>query len=181
MVKITELSHELLAKTKNAKIAIDMTCGNGQDTVFLAKISEKVYAFDIQEVAINNTKKLLDDNKIDNVIVKKESHDLFDIFINTPFDIAIYNLGYLPGGDKKIKTEAITVVKSLEKAIYLLAENGRIIIVIYLHDKLESESIEAFVSSLGSEFDVMKYKILNKKKSPYIIEIHRVKKQEIMS
>jgi len=175
LVKITELSHELLAKTKNARIAIDMTCGNGQDTIFLAEISKEVYAFDIQEIAINNTKRLLKENKIDNVIVKKESHELFDIYVNTPFDIAIYNLGFLPGGDKKIKTEALTVIKSLEKAVSLLANDGRIIIVIYLHDKLESESIEGFVSNLNSEFDVMKYKILNKKKSPYIIEIHRVK------
>lgn len=160
-----------MRKVDRPRIAIDMTCGNGHDTLFLASIAKKVFAFDIQEQAINNTKKMLVKERLTNVTLCKESHDLFDIFVNQPFDLAVYNLGYLPGGDKAIKTEAKTVLLSLEKAVPLLASGGKILIVIYLHDHLESDAIEAFVTKLDCGYDVLKHQILNKLKSPYIIEI----------
>ena len=37
-------------------IAVDMTTGNGNDTYFLCKLAKKVYGFDIQKEAIENTK-----------------------------------------------------------------------------------------------------------------------------
>ena len=163
-----------MQKVDHPEIAIDMTCGNGHDTIFLASIAKKVFAFDIQDQAINNTKKLLDEKHLTNVTLCKESHDLFDIFVNQSYDLAIYNLGYLPGGDKTIKTDAQTVLRSLEKAVPLLASGGKIVIVIYLHDHLESDAITAFVTNLNSDFDVLKHQILNKSNSPYIIEINRI-------
>ena len=39
-------------------IVVDMTVGNGNDTLFLSGISKMVYGFDIQDEAINNTKRL---------------------------------------------------------------------------------------------------------------------------
>lgn len=41
-------------------IVVDMTIGNGHDTLFLAGISKKVFGFDIQSIAVENTIKLLD-------------------------------------------------------------------------------------------------------------------------
>lgn len=47
------LSHDFLAEVIDKEaITLDATMGNGNDTVFLAKSSKKVYAFDIQEEAI---------------------------------------------------------------------------------------------------------------------------------
>ena len=40
--------------TKNDYV-VDMTIGNGNDTLFLANISKKVFGFDIQDIAIKNT------------------------------------------------------------------------------------------------------------------------------
>ena len=174
MINISELSHKLLAKVSSPNIAIDMTCGNGLDTLFLATIAKQVYAFDIQDQAIRNTKQRLEEHHISNVTICKESHDLFDIYVNQPFDIAIYNLGYLPGGDKQIKTKAHTVLHSLQKAVTLLKERGKIVLVIYSHNQEESDVIEAFVSTLNHDFDVMKHHILNKVNSPYIIEITHI-------
>ncbi len=173
MISIVELSHKILDEFKEPNIAIDMTCGNGHDTLFLAKKAKKVYAFDIQNEAISNTLKLLEENKINNVSVLKESHDLFDIFVSEKFDLAIYNLGYLPSGNHDIKTNARIVINSLEKAIEMMNSKGIIVIVIYLHDLYESNAITDFVSNLHENFDVMKYQILNKEQSPYIIKISK--------
>ena len=54
------ISHILLEPfLEQADILVDMTCGNGHDTVFLAshmKATAQLYAFDIQQCAIENTR-----------------------------------------------------------------------------------------------------------------------------
>ena len=151
MINIVELSHKLLDEFEKPNVAIDMTCGNGYDSLFLAKKAKKVYAFDIQDEAITNTLKLLEENKIDNVTVLKESHDLFDIFVSEKFDLAIYNLGYLPSGNRDIKTNARIVINSLEKALEMMSSKAIIVIVIYLHNLDESKKITDFVSKLDKK------------------------------
>ncbi len=173
MINIVDLSHRILSEVKNPIVAVDMTCGNGYDTLYLAQIAQKVYAFDIQDEAIKNTLKLLEENQIKNVEVIKESHDLFDIFLEDGIDLAIYNLGYLPSGNKDIKTNALIVLNSLEKALARLNTNGIIVLVIYLHDLEESRKITDFVANLGNNYDVMKYEVLNKSNSPYIIRVNK--------
>lgn len=175
MINVVEFSHQLLMQVKNRQVAIDMTAGNGYDTLFLAKTVQKVYAFDIQEEAIKRTRSLLQENNVDNVVLLKESHDLYDIFVSEPIDMAIYNLGYLPSGNKDIKTDAKIVMNSLKKALKQLNLFGKIVIVIYLHDLDESIRLSEFTSSLGPEYDVMKHEVLNKASSPYIIEISKIK------
>ena len=175
MINIVDLSHQILTEFNNPKVAIDMTCGNGYDTIYLSKIADKVYAFDIQTEAIKNTTKLLDENKVQNVTVIKESHDLFDIFVSENIDLVIYNLGYLPSGNKDIKTEALIVINSLEKVLYQLNTNGIVVIVIYLHNTEESNKIENYINKLSSNFDVMKYQVLNKSDCPYILRINKCK------
>lgn len=176
MINIVELSHTILSQCEHPNTAIDMTCGNGNDTLFLASIAKTVIAFDIQNEAVRNTKRKVMEHQFENVTVIQESHDLFDIYVNREFDLAIYNLGYLPGGNKEIKTDAKTVLKSLEKALSLLSIGGFIVIVIYLHDHIEDLMITDYVSLLGPEFDVMKQQVLNKHDSPYLISITRTKK-----
>ena len=56
-------SHDIIKKVvAEGDIVIDATAGNGHDTVMLASLvgeKGKVYAFDIQEVAIRNTENRL--------------------------------------------------------------------------------------------------------------------------
>ena len=65
-----QLAHCLLKYRLNeAKIIVDATAGNGNDTLFLAQNAlnnAQIYAFDIQKEAIENTKALLIKNK-DNI------------------------------------------------------------------------------------------------------------------
>ena len=62
-------------KRKDYQIAIDFTMGNGHDTLFLSKVAKQVYSFDIQQEALNNTKKLIEDT--DNVNLILASHENF--------------------------------------------------------------------------------------------------------
>ena len=55
MKKITELAQDLLI-TDRRDCAIDFTCGQGFDTLFLAQHYRNVEAFDIQEEAIRQSK-----------------------------------------------------------------------------------------------------------------------------
>ena len=40
-------------------IAVDATCGNGHDALWLAEVCDRVYAFDIQPEAVKTTAELL--------------------------------------------------------------------------------------------------------------------------
>ena len=97
---ISVLSHNIIRDNiKNFDIAIDATLGNGKDTDFLSKYFKKVYSFEIQHIAIENYK----NKEMQNVNLIEESHEFIDNTIKSSVDCIIYNLGYLPGGDKNIK------------------------------------------------------------------------------
>ncbi|WP_249323389.1 tRNA (mnm(5)s(2)U34)-methyltransferase [Wansuia hejianensis] len=162
-------------------IALDCTIGNGNDTLLLRKSvgdSGKVYGFDIQEIAIKNTSKLLYKHKLDNrVILINDSHEHIDKYISEQLDIIIYNLGYLPKGDKSIKTKPKSTLESIYKSLQLLKENGIILITSYIGHEgglLEKQALENFLLQLDqTRFNVLKHEFINQKNNPpilYIIE-----------
>ena len=61
------LSHKFIYEhVSPGNVCIDATAGRGRDTLFLCELvgeSGKVFAFDIQEEAINSTRELLNANK----------------------------------------------------------------------------------------------------------------------
>ena len=60
MKTMTEyVKNKILSSTYTT--AIDFTMGNGNDTLTLSKVAKKVYSFDIQELALKNTKELIKD------------------------------------------------------------------------------------------------------------------------
>ena len=63
MIRLLDLQKEfILAHLKEGDVAVDFTMGNGHDTEFLSKtVGERgrVYAFDIQEAAVNSTRENL--------------------------------------------------------------------------------------------------------------------------
>ena len=65
-------------------------------------------------------------------------------------DLFMYNLGYLPGGDKSITTDSATTLKSLSSALELLAVGGLLCVVCYPgHEEgaRESQAVEAFFAA----------------------------------
>ena len=61
------MAHTFLAEVVTKEdIVVDATMGNGHDTLFLAQLAKQVYAFDIQEQALEKTRKRLVEAGLDN-------------------------------------------------------------------------------------------------------------------
>jgi len=164
--------------TSKDDIVIDMTAGNGNDTLFLASLSKKVYAFDIQKEAISNTKKLLEENNVTNVELICDSHCNVQKYVSEKIQCAVFNLGHRPNGNPAITTVASTTISALKSLFPLMKVNSLISIVVYVgHQNGETESTQLYeyVSTLPSKtFDVGLYSTLNKKNAPYNILIEKI-------
>lgn len=156
---------------KEGDTVLDCTVGNGNDTVSLAKLvgqTGKVYGFDIQKKAIDITLEQLTCESINNrVILIEDGHENIDLYIQDKLDFIIYNLGYLPKGDKTIKTNKDTTLISLKKSLNLLNNNGIILITCYTgHDGGldEKKLVEQLLSNLDQKiYNVIKYEFINQK------------------
>jgi len=171
MIDINQLAHRIISEKLHVKVSVDMTSGNGHDTLFLARMSDHTYAFDIQSVAIKNTRTLLENNHQINVTLINDSHEKILNYVEEKIDAAIYNLGYLPTSDKTVMTNSITTVNSLKHLISILADEGIIVIVLYPHNPEEIAAVIEYTSKLGPSYDCLEHKILNKESAPFIITI----------
>ncbi len=178
VVNTIKFTRDIIARNvKNASICVDCTVGNGNDISLLAAIvgeEGRVYGFDIQALAIDRTLQRLKKQGLDgNTILIKDSHENITNHINEKIDLFIYNLGYLPRGDKSIKTNSQSTIKSLDAALVLLKGNGIILITCYTgHDGgvEEKNAIEEFLVKLNqSDFNVLKYDFLNQKNFPPVL------------
>lgn len=171
MISMVEYVHKQILNY-NGYSAVDFTMGNGFDTYFLAQHFHEVYAFDIQEEAIINTQNRCKD--FDNIIYVLDNHKNIDKYCRY-FDVGIFNLGYLPHSNKQIKTEKSSTIEAIKKAIEMM--NKALFIVVYPGHKEgydESIVIDDYVSHLDThKFNVSEFKMLNKNKSPYVIEIEK--------
>jgi SAM-dependent methyltransferase len=156
---------------------IDGTCGNGYDTLFLSRIAKKVYAFDVQEVAIENTRERLHRNLRFNADLILDSHENVDKYVDKEIKAALFNLGYLPGSDKRVVTEGRSTIEAIKKIQNMLAVGGIICLVVYtgkFGGEDESSDVLAHVRSLHHEdYNVIKYSYYNKEKAPYVIIIEK--------
>ena len=109
---------------------IDMTAGNGNDTLFLSALTKKVYAFDISEEAIKRCRRKL--QGIENVTLIRDSHLNFDRYVEGPVRLFLFNLGYLPGSDTSSVTKADETLKTFQKVCCHLQENSYVILTFYL-------------------------------------------------
>ena len=136
LTKITDISKLYLENIINeGDIVVDATMGNGYDTKYLAKkVGEEgfVYSFDIQEVAIKSTKKMLDkENLTHRVKLILDGHENMDKYVKDQVSCVLFNLGYLPRADHSVITKPQTTIKAIEHSLNLLKPHGVISIAIY--------------------------------------------------
>lgn len=113
--------------------AIDATCGNGHDTLKLAILLPQgtVIGLDLQKNAIEKTKQLLT-GQTANIHLYHQSHATFPEWILPgTVSLIVYNLGYLPGSDKVIKTQGSSTLLSLQAALPLLKTGGMLSVMCY--------------------------------------------------
>lgn len=121
---------------KYGDIVVDATMGRGNDTLFLCNLvgeNGKVFAFDIQKEAIEDTKlKLIKNNFIDRAILILDGHENMDKYIKD-LEIAcvVFNFGYLPKGDHTICTKLETSILAIKKAMNLIKHKGIISLCVY--------------------------------------------------
>jgi SAM-dependent methyltransferase len=112
--------------------AIDATCGNGRDTLKLAEVLKggEVIGIDIQPEAIANTRERLG-SKV-GVHLFCHSHETFPLLaMQKPVKLIVYNLGYLPGGNKNMTTRVESTLMSVRKASEIVLPYGAISITCY--------------------------------------------------
>jgi len=163
-------------------VAVDFTMGNGNDTLFLSEAvgeSGRVYAFDIQEAALESTEERLKAaGAPNNYKLILASHHLVKDYVKEPIDAGMFNLGYLPGsGKKSLTTMRETTMPAVEAAIDLLKPDGVLIIAVYPgHEEgaLEGEMLREYLKSTGLYYICpTEIHILNSPTSPYFFLVEK--------
>ena len=139
-MRLTELVHHTLNDyVREGDLAIDATAGNGHDTCYLAtRVGEsgKVISIDIQGSAIESTRSLLSEKALfDRVTLLAGDHSIILEQLLEEYKesvaTAVFNLGYLPGSDKSVKTEAANTLLALEASSMLLKASGMLCVTAY--------------------------------------------------
>lgn len=114
---------------------VDATCGNGKDTLLLAELvgeTGQVWAFDIQPEALSRTKQRLNEaGLVARVNLLAVGHEQLAAHISVPVNAVVFNLGWLPGGDRSVVTGTDTTLPALDSALQLLLPGGLLVVTCY--------------------------------------------------
>lgn len=178
MLKTTDIVHILIKDhVKAGDYCVDATCGNGNDTLFLASLvgeNGQIDAYDIQSDAINNAKELTKD--FNNINYYLKSHEFIEI---KNCKAVLFNLGYLPKKDKIITTLASTTLNAVKNLINQYDKNPEMIIYIVIYPghaegHLESDALSEYGKTLDSlKYQVTTIKPINQNNAPYIMMINQ--------
>ena len=137
-VSLTKLAHSIVRRAVRAgDTVIDATAGNGHDTVFLAACTGptgRVLAIDIQAEAIQSTRTRLVTEAVSNVTLHQGDHSKVLNGLQESSEVVgaiMFNLGYLPGGDKQRTTAAATTTEAIAAGVSLLKPGGVMTVVAY--------------------------------------------------
>jgi predicted O-methyltransferase YrrM len=139
-MRLVEEVHRLLeAHLRPGGRAIDATAGNGHDTVLLARAvgpEGRVRAIDLQDAALAATRARLEEAALSGrVELRRGCHAglLEELADAQPggIDAVVFNLGYLPGGDKTVRTGKSTTRRALDAAARLLRPGGLLTALAY--------------------------------------------------
>ncbi len=179
-LSITDMAQLYLGQLTNGSgVYVDATLGNGYDTLFLAKrlCGGEIFAFDVAPQAFLKAKALLCKHETDlqNIHFIEDSHENIAAYIGEKTIAgAMFNLGYLPGSDKKHKTQGPSTLRALDGVLAALAPGGVVSICAYVgHDDGEEDKIvEQYLSNLSvKKYEVSKITAMGRRSSPnlYII------------
>ncbi|MDO5640444.1 MAG: class I SAM-dependent methyltransferase [Neisseria sp.] len=163
--------------------ALDGTAGNGHDTLLMAECvgaGGRVWAFDIQPQALENTLGRLNAHGLaGHVMLVADGHEHLAAYVDEPLDAAIFNFGWLPGGDKSRTTRAETSVCALRAALKLLRPGGLLLAVLYPgHEagRHEAAAVVQWAQALPQQrYAVLRYGFANRRNHPpYLLAIEKI-------
>jgi len=195
LIRIVLWAHQLLAEVLNpGDTAVDLTAGNGTDTLFLAQRvgpSGRVLAFDIQTEALHNTALRLEEAGIAHACCRTpaevigqqgvrlihDGHERLAEYLEAPVRALIANLGYLPGGDPQLITQTTSTLAAFRQGLDRLLPGGRLVTVVYVGHPgglEESRQIEALFQGLSSRaWHVLRLQVANRREAPYLLVVEK--------
>ena len=174
--QITYWCHEVIgSQAEKEGFYIDATMGKGNDTLFLCELAGntgKVKAFDIQKEALDATKQLLREHRMeDKAELILDGHEHMDQYAKeNSADVICFNFGYLPGGDHTLATTYQTSLMAVEKGLKILKHGGMMSLCIYSGGDTgfeEKEKLLAYIKELPArEYTVIANEYYNRKNCP---------------
>ena len=180
ITKTTVWAMEIVGRyVKPGDTVIDGTMGNGHDTLALAKLvgpEGTVIAFDIQPMALENTKALLEAEGM-------KDHPGIRLILDSNANVKnyvepgeagiaaiLFNLGYLPGGDKTVTTTKEETLRAVSDAVELVKPGGLVAVVLYSGHEQGAEEKQALLDWAkelpAKAFHVAYISMWNQKKCP---------------
>lgn len=159
--RLTQLAHEkIVSVLRTGDVVVDATVGNGHDTAFLANAVGRtgtVIAIDIQEEALRRARERIAKSGWTHVSFCHGSHAVMHDWVPERYrgqvKAVMFNLGYLPRGDKAIVTRLPSTVTAIRAAGDFLVEGGMMTILAYTghpHGWDEAQGVEQLLRELSA-------------------------------
>ncbi|RUL89579.1 class I SAM-dependent methyltransferase [Tautonia sociabilis] len=184
--RVVELARMLVGRVlSEGDAAIDATVGNGHDTIWLADQvgpGGRVLGLDVQQAALASARGRLEEAGIsDRVSLVRAGHERLDALVRKPGPFArpaavMFNLGYLPGGDRSRTTVSATTLPALEAALGIIRPGGIVTVVLYPGHPAgqdESEAVARWAShSARSRAEILRAELLHPASpSPWLLAL----------
>lgn len=149
--------------------AVDATMGRGRDTLALCRLvgeTGHVYAFDVQEAALTETRALLErEGMLGRASLHLMGHERMAEAVSEGVKLAAFNLGWLPGSSKGLTTRTDTTLLAVQAAMELLAPGGLISLCCYPGHKEGQRELNALTELakglLPQRFTALRHDFLN--------------------
>lgn len=154
---------------KQGDTTVDATLGTGQDCARLCElVGDKglVHGFDVQEDALSRTReRLREQGLMHRARLHLLGHERMKEVVPAGVKLIAFNLGWLPGSDKKVTTYTDTTLQAVRAALDLLSVYGVLVMCVYPgHEEgmREQQALLDFASSLHPRhYSVLWHSFLN--------------------
>jgi predicted methyltransferase len=181
--RLTESAHEAVRGViRPGEFAVDATAGNGRDTRFLAELvgpTGHVFSLDIQPEALARTAVAV--RGTDNVTLLLRDHrELRDVIPESACGrvaAVMFNLGYLPGASREVRTRPESTLRGITAALGLLRPGGVLTVLAYTGHtggREEADAVAGFLASLtGPEFRASEPHATDRPAHPRLFVVHK--------
>lgn len=149
---------------REGDVAVDATMGNGGDTAFLCKLvgeTGHVYAFDVQQEALDRTAARLEEAGMRNrATLILAGHETMRNHVLVSPRVVMFNLGWLPGAEHVVTTKTETTMQAAEAALDLVLPDGFVSICIYPGHEEGARELHALLN-WAAGLDVRAYNVLH--------------------
>ena len=164
-ITMTDWIHRVLDEyIKEGDCCIDATMGKGGDTYYLcSKTGEsgKVYAFDVQEEALERTAARLEAAGLRaRATLILAGHETMRENVPVSPRAVMFNLGWLPGAAHIVTTRTETTMRAVQAALELVQPDGFVSICVYPGHEEGTRELHALLA-WAARLDVRTYNVLH--------------------